>query len=194
MAFKRKINTGFIRSAGNFIFVGLLLLVFFNTGAKAWVLRQLMTVGLFSANIKKDQPGTNGVAHFSYRDESGRAYSTSDLRGKVVFINFWATWCPPCVAEMPSLNDLYNQFRDDDQIAFLFINEDDNAEKATTFLKSKGYSIPVFMSTQSIPAEIYTGTLPTTVVINKEGKIIFKHEGLANYNSSEFIKQLKALL
>ncbi len=129
-----------------------------------------------------------------FRDANGVASSTAELEGKVVFINFWATWCPPCVAEMPGMNAMYNQLRGDDRFVFLFINEDDNPEKAKNFLKDKGYSMPLFTRGGNVPAGIYSGTLPTTVVLNKTGSVVYKHEGFANYNSSEFIEQLKALL
>ena len=182
---------------GNIIFFGLLLLVLFNPNAKGWLLRQLMEVGLFKAEIKKEAALTKlseAATAFSFRDQKGAVVSTAALKGKVVFINFWATWCPPCIAEMPSLNDLYNQLRDNEQLVFLFINEDDNVGKANTFLQNKGYSIPLFTRAGSLPAEIYSGTLPTTVILNKEGNMVFKHEGLAKYNSAKFINQLKALL
>ena len=186
-----------VRKAGNVLFLGLVLLLLFNPSAKGWLLRQLMAVGLFEAEIKKEAPVTKlGAAEtgFSFRDEKRAIVSTADLKDKIVFINFWATWCPPCIAEMPSLNDLYNQLRDDEQFVFLFINEDEDVAKAETFLQKGGYSLPLMTRAGSIPADIYTGTLPTTVVLNKEGNIVFRHEGLAKYNNTTFIKQLKALL
>ena len=186
-----------LRRAGNFLFFGLILLLLFNPSAKAWLLRQLMEIGLFKAEIKKEASLTNMTAAattFSFRNEKNAVVSTADLKGKIVFINFWATWCPPCIAEMPSLNDLYKQFRDDDQFVFLFINEDEDVANAKTFLQKEEYSLPLMTRAGSIPADIYSGTLPTTLVLNKEGKIVFRHEGLANYNSTKFINQLKALL
>ena len=185
------------RIAGNIVFYGLILLLIFNPATKGWLLRQLMAVGLFKAEIKKESPATNlpaGAAAFSFRDESGTTRSTADLKGKVVFINFWATWCPPCRAEMPALNDLYNQFRDDDQFVFLFLNEDNDRAKAAAYLQSNGFAMPLVSTEGNVPPEIYSGTLPTTVVLNKEGKFVYKHEGLAKYNTKEFINQLKALL
>ena len=185
-----------LRIGGNVLFYGAILLLLFHPAAKGWLLQQLMAVGLFKAEIKKEAPVTNQppeATAFSFRDEKGAVVSTEDLKGKVVFINFWATWCPPCIAEMPSLADLYNQFRDDEQVVFLFINEDEDVARAETFLQNKGYSLPLMTRAGSIPADIYSGTLPTTVVLDKKGKIVFRHEGLAKYNSTSFINQLKAL-
>lgn len=186
-----------LRIGGNILFYGAILLLIFNPAAKGWLLQQLMSVGLFKAEIKKEAPASNlapEATAFSFRDEKGAVVSTDDLKGKVVFINFWATWCPPCIAEMPSLNDLYNQFKGEENIVFLFINEDDDTGKAVNFLAKKGYAMPMVTRAGNVPSGIYSGTLPTTVVLNKEGNVVFKEEGLAKYNSATFINQLKALL
>jgi thiol-disulfide isomerase/thioredoxin len=197
MTFKPTINKPFLRKAGNCLFIGLLLLLLFNPSAKTWMLRQFMAIGLYKAEIKKEAPATilpTGATAFSFRDENGATRSTADLKGKVVFINFWATWCPPCRAEMPDLNDLYNQFRNNEQFVFLFLNEDNNPAKAAAYLQDNEFAMPLISVAGSVPPEIYSGTLPTTVVLNKEGKIVYKHDGLAKYNTPDFIDQLKALL
>lgn len=194
---KAMITKGFLRKAGNFMFFGLLLLLLFNPSAKSWLLQQIMSVGVFNAEIKKDHPPVSAPAEtviFSFLDEKGNKRSTADLKGKIVFINFWATWCPPCRAEMPSLNDLYNQFRSDDRFVFLFLNEDNDPAVAKRYLQNKGFNMPLMTGDGAVPKDVYSGTLPTTVVFNKKGEIVYKHEGLARYNTTEFIRQLKALL
>ena len=136
-----------MRTAGNILFFGLLLVLLVDPVAKGWLLRQLMAVGLFKAEIKKEAPLTNlpaAATAFSFRDEKGAVVSTADLQGKVVFINFWATWCPPCIAEMPSLNELYNKFRNDAQFVFIFINEDDDMAKARTFMHKNHSASPKY--------------------------------------------------
>lgn len=172
-----------LRIGGNVLFYGAILLLLFNPAAKGWLLQQLMAAVLFKAEIKKEAPAISqspAVTAFSFRDEKGAIVSTADLKGKVVFINFWATWCPPCIAEMPSLDDLYKQFQDDERIVFLFINEDDDAGKAVDFLAKKGYTMPIVTRAGGVPSEIYSGTLPTTVVLNKEGNIFLKRKALQN--------------
>jgi thiol-disulfide isomerase/thioredoxin len=178
---------------GNLAFIGALVLLLFNSDAKAWVLRQMMAVGLFNAELNKEAVAASKPMTFRYLNADGSESSTADLEGKVVFINFWATWCPPCVAEMPSLNALYEKLKDDPGIVFLFINEDDDYSKAAAYLKAKGFSLPLVRRQGQVPKEIFSGTLPTTVVLNKKGQIVLTEEGLANYNTTEFVNQLKAL-
>jgi thiol-disulfide isomerase/thioredoxin len=197
MPLRQKIDKSIYKKAGNYIFLGLLLVLLFNPNAKAWLLRQVMSTGLFNAGIKKEATAvnkTNSLANFSYRDEKGNVLSTVNLKGKVVFINFWATWCPPCRAEMPALNDLYNKLHADDRFVFLFLNEDNDPQKAASYLQSNGFAMPLLSSSGSVPSEIYSGSLPTTIVLNKDGQIVYKHEGIAKYNTTEFIQQLKDLL
>jgi thiol-disulfide isomerase/thioredoxin len=167
----------------------------FSPDAKAWFLKQLLSVGLFKAEIKKENlsPKSSTVS-FSFEDGKGNIISSNELKGKIVFINFWATWCPPCRAEMPSLNKLYEQLKDDKRFVFLLLNEDDNIDKAKTFLESNHYSFPFVTRNGNISNDIFSGTLPTTVILNKDGKIVMKHEGIASYNNSSFVEQLKSLL
>ena len=196
MPLKRYLTKNNLSKAGNVLFIALMLLLLLSPDAKAWFLRQLVTVGLFKAEIKNETAVAKAAPAplLQFRNERGELLSTEELKGKVVFINFWATWCPPCRAEMPSLQELYNELKNDNRIIFLFVNEDDDAAKAKNFLQSKQYSFPLSFREGRIPADIYSGTLPTTIVLNKEGNVVFRHEGLASYNSAEFIKQLKELL
>lgn len=187
-----------VAKAGNVLFIGLVLLLLFNPGAKAWVLQRLMAVGLFKAEMKTGRAdGVNTadyIAAFQFRDAAGKFHSTADLKGKVVLINFWATWCPPCRAEMPSLHSLYSKLKNDDRIVFLFMNEDEDDLKVKSYLENNGFNMPVSTRTSNLPGEIFNGTLPTTVILDKEGRIVFRHEGLADYDNPDFMAQLRSLL
>lgn len=177
------------------LLLGFLLLMIFSPGAKAWLLQQLVSVGLFKAEIIKEgvkNVPENVVFSFTYPD--GRMGTTAGLMGKVVFINFWASWCPPCLAEMPSMYELYTKLKDDDRFVFLFMNEDEDKSKAVQYLEENHFTMPLYNHTGNIPNEIFNGTLPTTIIINKEGKLVLKHEGMAGYNTDAFMKQLKELL
>jgi thiol-disulfide isomerase/thioredoxin len=193
----RKKPTSVFAKAGNLLLIGLLLVVLVSPDAKSWVLKQFVSIGLFKADIKHNKeakPANSLALNFSFVDENGKAVSVADLKGKVVFINFWASWCPPCRAEMPSINAMYNKLKDDDRFVFLFVSEDDNLATAKAYMQKNKFTLPILNSSGAIPAEMYNGTLPTTTILDKEGNIVMMHEGMANYNSDGFLKQLKGLL
>ena len=179
---------------GSIIFYALILFFVFNTDAKSWVLRQVIASGVLNTSIKKDAPYKQPFsASFSFSSPEGNMLTSSTLQGKVVFINFWASWCPPCRAEMPSLNNLYQTLKNDSRFVFLFVSEDDDRTKASEYLKKNNFSIPVYYRNQ-VSSEMYSGTLPTTIVLDKKGNIVMKHAGLAGYDNEKFITQLKSLL
>ncbi|MBS1668401.1 MAG: TlpA family protein disulfide reductase [Bacteroidetes bacterium] len=177
------------------LLVGLPLFIIVSPNAKTWIMKQIVSTGLLKAEIKKANSNDSTVkAFFSFKDSTGKIASTNDLKGKIVFINFWASWCPPCRAEMPSLENLYHTLKSDQRFVFVFINEDDDQSKAKRFLEENNYSLPVFTSFGNVPTNIFEGSLPTTVVLNKEGEIVLKHVGMASYDTESFMEQLKALL
>ncbi len=177
------------------LLIGFFVVIVFVPDAKSFLLQQLVSVGLFKAEINKNEANNlPETASFSFTDSAGITATTAGLKGKVVFINFWASWCPPCRAEMPSLDELYKKLQNDDRFVFLFISEDEDKSNAIKYLKKNRFTIPLYTRSGAIPNEIFSGTLPTTVVINKDGKVVLKHEGLAGYNTEAFIRQLKDLL
>ncbi len=179
---------------GSLIFYSILLLLVFNTSAKSWFLQRIISTGLFNANIKTEAISNKQSApDFSFSDSNGNIISSSSLRGKVVFINFWASWCPPCRAEMPSLDKLYLELKSDNRFVFLFVNEDDDPTKAIQYLQKNHFSIPIY-NRNKVSSQIFSGTLPTTVVLDKQGNIVLKHDGMADYSNDKFFEQLKRLL
>lgn len=129
----------------------------------------------------------------TFMDTKGNAITLTSLRGKVVFINFWATWCPPCIAELPSIDKLHQQLMADTNIVFLIIDADNNFSKSAPFLLKNHYNLPLYQVNSTVP-EIMTGnTIPTTVVINKAGQLVFRHDGAADYTNNKFIGYLNKL-
>ena len=177
------------------IFYAIILTLVFSTNAKSWLLQQMVSVGFFKAKIENTDTNNNysKASFFSYSDIKGNFFSTSDLKGKVIFINVWASWCPPCRAEMPDLNKLYNKYKNDDRIVFIFLNEDNEPQKGINYLNKSGFNIPFYKSNGVIPEEIFKSSLPTTVVINKAGEIVMKHHGVAGYNNSRFTSRMESL-
>jgi thiol-disulfide isomerase/thioredoxin len=173
------------------VFVGVL---FVSPDAKSFVLRQLMATGLFNASMDRKSSDVPSANDFDFTDENGTVHSTASLRGKVVFINFWASWCPPCRAEFPSIETLYTRFKDTPDLFFLTINEDSDPGKGRAYLDKENFSVPLYTAYSNIAVEMYTGTLPTTLVLDKNGKIRLHHTGFANYTSGKFVKQIEELI
>lgn len=180
----------------NLVLVALVLVILFNKAAKTFVLKQLVNIGFFNPSLDKkpsDIQLKDAAPAFVYYSANGETNTTADLRDKVVFINFWASWCPPCRAEMPSLENLYQRFRNDDRFAFLFINLDDDPDAGKAFLQQHDYSIPFQRPAESIPGELYSGALPTTIVLDKNGVLVMEHTGMGNYDAEGFVEELAGL-
>jgi thiol-disulfide isomerase/thioredoxin len=129
---------------------------------------------------------------FLVTDLNGNAVSTAAWKGKVVFINFWATWCPPCRAEIPALIDLANRYKDRLQIVGVSLDDED-PQDVKKFAEHFGINYPIVMASPEIVAE-YGGVpaLPTLFVINTDGKVVEKHEGL--YSPELYETEIRLLL
>lgn len=125
-------------------------------------------------------------------NNDGEALFLNDLRGKVLFINFWASWCPPCVAEMPNIHDLYIENKNTD-IQFLMVSLDETPQKAMDFMKRKEFQFPIFFPGSRIPKALYSESIPTTFVLDKMGRIAIEETGFADYNNTAFKKSLELL-
>ncbi|UBB90381.1 TlpA family protein disulfide reductase [Candidatus Kaistella beijingensis] len=183
------------------ILVGFFALMLFSPDAKAWFLRQIASTGILNSKIEapKDNASENienqPIANFSVTDvASGDQISTADLKGKVVFINFWASWCPPCRAEFPSIQKFYEKYKSNQQVVFLTVNLDDNPELGKKYLAKENFSIPFLIPSSEIPKEVFSGSLPTTVVLDKKGVIRLHHQGVADYSTANFYEQIDGLI
>lgn len=114
-----------------------------------------------------------------------------DTKGKVVLVNFWATWCPPCIAEMPSLQNLYNDYKDN--VVFLFSTKEDS-ETVRKFKEKRDFNFQVYRPSRNVPSELKTSSIPRTFIINKKGEIVVDESGAVNWNSETVRKQLDQLL
>lgn len=122
---------------------------------------------------------------------SGERMNFSEAKGKVIILNFWATWCPPCIAEMPSLQTLYEEFGE--KVEFFFISQEET-EVLRQFMINRNYSFPVMKPLSGPPGLLSSDVLPTTYIISSEGEIIVRKEGAADWDDPDFIKFLEDLL
>ena len=122
----------------------------------------------------------------------GQPASLSDFKGKVIFLNLWATWCPPCRAEMPDIQKLYEQKGSDD-IVFVMLSLDKDPNKPKAYIDKKKFTFPVFTPAGNVPEVFKSQSIPTTYVISPEGKIVSKNVGMAKYNTKAFRNYLTKL-
>jgi thiol-disulfide isomerase/thioredoxin len=124
-------------------------------------------------------------------DESQHSFDFNTTKNRVIVINFWATWCPPCIAEMPSLQALYNDYKE--KVVFLYVTNDD-FEIVKAFQTKKNFEFKVYSSKSEIPDEFKTRSIPRTFIINKKGEIVVDESIAIDWNSETVRRQLDLLL
>jgi len=129
---------------------------------------------------------------FLLNDLSGQEISTANWRGKVVLLNFWATWCPPCRDEIPEMIELSKRFRDHLQIVGVSMDDGPSGD-VRQFAREMGINYPIVMGSETLSSE-YGGVpaLPTSFVVNTDGRIVQKHEGL--YPIDRYDSEVRSLL
>jgi thiol-disulfide isomerase/thioredoxin len=190
----------------NGIFIAVIAILYFtglHTEVIGFVQRGLLETGLMNPDVEElvilenNENKTNAAnskkVDFNLQliDSEGNLFSLEELKDKIIFMNFWATWCPPCVAEMPSINKLYKDMGTD--VAFVMLSFDKDFEKAKAFNKRKGYGFPIYSLASNLPAMFESSSLPTTFVVDAEGNLALTHKGMADYNNQEFKTFLKRL-
>lgn len=133
---------------------------------------------------------------FNLPNSEGQSVKLSDLRGKVVVLNFWATWCPPCREEMPSMQTLWESFKGDDfELLAVNVGEDEDMVFAFRHELSKTLKFPILLDEKSQVARTYPiRGLPTTYVLDKQGRIVYQALGGRDWNSDEIKQALRELI
>jgi peroxiredoxin len=131
---------------------------------------------------------------FTLRTMGGPNMRLAEQRGRVVMINFWATWCGPCRQEMPELSKIYNKYRGSGFV-LMGVNVDDDVRNATEVANKLAVSFPVLLDTDKAVSKLYDlSTMPSTVLIDRDGKVRYLHRGyLAGYEDT-YDKQVRELL
>lgn len=177
----------------NIIFVVvILLLIIPQTRQPIQIFLQKGLAMISPSEISADKRETlKTYDNWNLVDSKGNPFDFKEAEGKVVFINFWATWCPPCIAEMPSIDDLYEEYNG--RVVFLLVSNE-KTETINDFQNKNNYNFKFYQSVTNAPKQFQTTSIPQTYVIDKQGAIVMDKSGAANWNSDSVRELLDTLL
>ena len=146
-----------------------------------------------AASADSITPGAAAPA-FELPSSGSKDISLSDLKGQVVLINFWASWCGPCRQEMPVLDQLYKKYKAAG-FTLLGVNVEPKTADAVGFLKSTPVSFPILFDTDSKVSKLYeVSGMPSTVILDRTGKVRYVHHGYKPGEESEYLDQIRSLV
>lgn len=151
-------------------------------------------LALFSPSVidKEDRVKLTNY-NWNLLDENNNQFNLDEVKNKVVVINFWATWCPPCIAEMDSMEKLYKTYAENNQVVFLFVTSDP-LDKTNSFKEKHNYTFPVYRQISKEPDVFDVSSIPRTFILDKEGNIVVDKKGASNWSSDSVIKLIEDLL
>lgn len=138
------------------------------------------------APFRIHSPADAGLTDADYRwplsTPDGHPFYLDQVKDQLIFVNFWATWCPPCVAEMPGIERLYADYKD--RVAFVMISQEDPAE-IKAFINKNRYTFPVYIQHYQSPEIFKTNSIPITFLVSPGGKVLLKKKGAAKWDSQK---------
>lgn len=149
---------------------------------------------IFSFSPSKVSEGERKITNdynWKLKEVEGGVTNLQAAQGEVVIINLWATWCPPCIAEMPSFEALYEDYGN--KVKFYFISSEER-EKLQKFMEKYTYSFSVYQPLSVPPVLFRSNSLPTTYVLSRSGEVVVEKTGAADWNSTSFRSLLDDLL
>jgi thiol-disulfide isomerase/thioredoxin len=148
---------------------------------------------LFGCAKTAEEKNPNPGFDFDLPDLNGKIVSLQDFEGKVLVINFWATWCPPCEEEMPKLNQLAQKYKKSDLVVIGIALDKDSLDLVEPFVRKKGIEYKILRGNQEILRNLgdFSG-VPTTLIVDQKGNIKKKYDG--SFDEDDLEKSLKELL
>ncbi len=159
-----------------------------------YLLCVITVLSVFNSAHAQQNPeiGTNAAA-FKLTDLAGKSYQLKDLKGKVVIVNFWASWCGPCRKEMPSMNKAWQALRDNN-VVMLAINFGESKQAVADFVKTIPIDFPVLLDeTNTASSDWNVTAMPTTVVVDQQGKIVERILGPREWDSPKMIDAILSI-
>lgn len=186
------VEIGRMKRIPSWIIWTIVLIVLYVTGGFGSI-SQLAQTALLKTGVlnASTQPQDEDPSKFSYdfqlRDAQGKIISADEFKGKTLFVNLWATWCGPCRAEMPSINQLYERV-DKSKVAFIMLSLDRQGEEQAVFefVRKKAFAFPVYTPASALPSILQVNSIPTTFVVSSTGKVVSREVGATNFSSKKF--------
>ena len=171
------------------LIIGLLI-----PGTRTPIMVFMKKITMFSPSVSADD-NYGQLTKMDYQwqllDEKGKQTKLIDYKDKPIFINFWATWCPPCIAEMPAIDNLQREYSD--RVTFLLVSYEDHAI-TQGFLKSKALNTHTFQALSKEPELLSSNSIPITFIIDKQGQIVVKKTGSSQWDSDSVKELLDQLI
>ncbi|MEI9920100.1 MAG: TlpA disulfide reductase family protein [Bacteroidota bacterium] len=179
---------------GAFILITLLQVTGLMGSVSSYAQSALLKTGVRNAKAKTLKNAETFDFNFTIRDLNGKRVPFEKYKGKVIFLNLWATWCGPCRGEMPTIQSLYEKV-DTSAVKFviLSIDRDSDEAKVGKFVSQYNYTLPIYRPSGYLTKQLDVDYIPTTLIISKEGKIVSKEIGGTNFDTAKFRKYLLSL-
>ena len=192
-AFRRRLTPSNLLTG---VLAALIVSMLLFPDVKATMISGLMKLGMFQPDFASEKPAIplQSSEDLLLTDTAGKQVSISAFRGKIVVLNFWATWCPPCRAELPSLQKLAVKWKDRKDLVILTIDVDASLVKSRKFLDRRHLGLPLYAAVGPVPAALLGTAVPTTDVLDKSGALITHHEGAVDFDApamDQFLNDLK---
>lgn len=170
------------------LLVGFLQLTGLWEGASVSAQKLALKTGLLNADGETKKAPLVFDYNFTIKDLKGNKVAFDQYKGKVVFINLWATWCGPCKAEMPGIQELVSSLKGKPiEFVMLSLDKDAMLPKVISYIEKNQYTFPVFMPHEFLPDQLQVASIPTTIIVSKDGKIVVREVGAKNYNNQKMI-------
>ena len=164
-----------------------------NIAIRSLCLAALAALPALASNVATLRAGAPAPA-FQLGSSDGKQVSLDSFRGKIVLVNFWASWCGPCRKEMPILEQLNRQYRNKG-VALLGVNVEPDSAAATDWLKATPVSFPILFDVDSKVSKLYqVEGMPNTVILDRKGNVRYIHRGYQPGAENEYLDQIRALI